>query len=92
VAKNLIAISTSAADVGAHAVNLIVSLASYSSVTLMMPFTVTINRCQIVSAPATSTIYVNSVISSLVSGSSFNYIIGSSAQNLTFAVGETPDC
>ena len=45
VAKNLTAISTDPNDIGNHAVNLIATLASYNSVTLNMPFTVTITAC-----------------------------------------------
>ena len=49
VGNTLTAISTSAADVGVHNVVLIATLVSYPSITLTMPFTVTVNACQITS-------------------------------------------
>ena len=45
VTKTLTAICTDPNDIGSHAVNLIATLASYNSVTLTMPFTVTITAC-----------------------------------------------
>jgi len=92
VTKTLTAISTSAADIGVKNVNLIATLASYSSVTLTMPFTVTITACQI-TAFASYSIHVidgAAVDTQLVDSGSYNYVIGSAGIVVYFYQKEDP--
>lgn len=77
-------VSTNAADVGIHYLGLVATAGTYTTNKQIMPFTVTINPCQITSFNYSSIKVrgLNRDTTDLTNGGTYDYIIGSEAATL----------